>query len=518
MLAVAFFQDLAGAWDLSRDTFAAQVGVFLSLTLRALGLSLLMGIPTGLILTRMPRLANPVIAVLAVVQTVPALVLLALLIPILGIRQTPALAAAVVYSVFPIVVNTYVGITQVSPAIRDAARGMGMTRGQVLWDVELPLAFPVLLVGVRTAAVYTSGMIVLGAVIGAGGLGEYIYNGISRDNTGLVWLGTLPVLAFTLLLFWGLGGMALLAKRNSALGLALGGGLIVLLSAYAAYGIIDHQLLTRRADVVIGEKDFIEGQILAQIVKQTIEDGTDLRVEITPRLGTSLILKALRNRQIDIYPEYTGNLLTSKEALDMAVPADKSQITAIVRTGMRERFGLVLLEPFGLNNTYAPCVKQETARRYGLRTMSDLRRVPQLRVVIDLSFLTRPDGWEGLVKTFGLHFNEPPTQVGPDLLYKALEQGSADLVIGFATDWQIEALHLVVLADDRSYFPSYHAAPLVREDILRRYPQVEAVLNRLGGQLDDQTMRKLNFEVARNKRSEAEVAREFLEAKKLLRR
>jgi osmoprotectant transport system permease protein len=518
MLAVTFFQDLAGAWDLSRDTFAAQVGVFLSLTLRALGLSLLVGIPTGLVLTRVPRLANPVIAVLAVVQTVPALVLLALLIPILGIRQTPALAAAVVYSVFPIVVNTYVGITQVSPAIRDAARGMGMTRGQVLWHVELPLAFPVLLVGVRTAAVYTSGMIVLGAVIGAGGLGDYIYNGISRGNTGLVWLGTLPVLGFTLLLFWGLGAMAVLARRDSTLGLALGGALIVLLSGYAAYGVIDRQLLSQRADVVVGAKDFTEGQILAQIVKQVLQDNTDLRVEIVSNLGTTMILNALRNGQIDVYPEYTGNLLTSKEALDMPVPDDKAQLTALVRAGMYERYGLVLLEPFGLNNTYAPCVTQETARRYALRTISDLRRVPQLRVVIDLSFLTRPDGWEGMVKRYGLHFDQPPTQVGPDLLYKALEQGSADLVIGFATDWQIAALNLVVLADDRGYFPSYHAAPLVREGILRRYPQVEAALNRLGGQLDDQTMRRLNFEVARNKRSEVEVAHEFLQAKGLMRR
>src|SRR5437660_526894 len=127
LVAIAFLDDLAGAWELSRDSFAAQLAVFVSLTLRALGLALLIGIPMGLALTRLPRLAGPVTGVLAVVQTVPALVFLALLISFVGIRQTPALIAAVAYSIFPIVVNTYVGITQVAPAVRDAARGMGMT-------------------------------------------------------------------------------------------------------------------------------------------------------------------------------------------------------------------------------------------------------------------------------------------------------------------------------------------------------------------------------------------------------
>jgi glycine betaine/choline ABC-type transport system substrate-binding protein len=193
------------------------------------------------------------------------------------------------------------------------------------------------------------------------------------------------------------------------------------------------------------------------------------------------------------------------------VPADRSSITDLVREEMRRRYGLVLLEPFGLNNTYAPCVTQETARRYGLRTISDLRRVPQLRVVIDLSFRTRPDGWPGLVEKYGLRFNQPPQQVSPNLLYRALEQKEADLIIGFATDWQIQSLNLVVLEDDRSYFPSYHAAPLVRESVLQRHPEVGKALGRLANKIDDQTMRRLNYQVAVEHRSEAEVAQQFLQ-------
>src|SRR5262245_23946892 len=237
MLFADFITNLASAWERSQDTFWPRVFVFASLTLRGLGLALLIGIPVGLALTRLPRVAAPIIAVLAGVQTVPSLVLLGLMIPLLGIGQPPTLFAAVVYSLFPIVMNTYVGITQVSPALRDAARGMGMTGRQVLWNVELPLALPVLLAGVRTGAIYATATIVTCAYIGAGGLGDFIYNGMSRRDPGLIWLGAIPVLIVTFMLFWGLGAIAWLSKRNSSLGMSLGGGLIVLLSAYAAYAL-----------------------------------------------------------------------------------------------------------------------------------------------------------------------------------------------------------------------------------------------------------------------------------------
>jgi osmoprotectant transport system permease protein len=505
-----FVTELASAWERSQDTFWPETLVYLSLTLRALGLALLFGIPVGIMLTWLPRVANPIIAMLAVVQTVPSIVLLGLLVPYLGLGPTPALVAAVVYSLFPVVLNTYVGITQVSPPVRDAARGMGMTGRQVLWNVELPLAMPVVLAGARSGAVYASGMVVMASYVGAGGLGIYVFNGISRDDAGLIWLGALPVLAFTLFLFCALGGVAWLSRKNSTLGMALGGGLIVLLSAYAVGAMAFEGLRPTRTDIRVGAKDFTEGQILAEVVKQMLQAHTDLHVEVKQNLGTSVILKAINSREIDLYPEYTGVLLTSKQAVDMPIPKDRAAITGLVRQEMQKRFGLVLLEPFGLNNTYAPSVTRATAKRYGLRTIGDLQRVPQLRVVIDLSFRTRPDGWDGLVERYGLKFDDPPRQVSPNLLYKALEQEAADVVIGFATDWQIDKLDLVVLDDDRGYFPSYHAAPLVRESLLKRHPEIATILNRLAGKIDDQAMRRLNYQVAEEKRSEAEVVGAFL--------
>jgi osmoprotectant transport system permease protein len=511
ILAATFISELGIAWEWNQSLFWPKLALFLSLSLRGLGLALVIGIPAGLALTRLPRLAAPVIGFLAVLQALPSLILLALAIPFLGIGERPVLLAAVVYSLFPIIMNTYIGVTQVPPAIRDAARGMGMTTLQIVWNVELPLGFPVLLAGVRTAAIYASAMVVIGSLIGAGGLGDFVYNGMTQANTGLIWLGTIPILVLTLAMFWSLGGLATLAKRRSSLGMSLGGGLIAVLSGYAIYGIVEHAVQPRRADLIVGARDFIEGQVLAEVIKQTVEHETGLAVEIKENLSTIVALKALKSGEIDLYPEYTGNLLTSKEGLDQGVPDDRSTITSLVRREMQRRYGLILLQPFGLNNHYVPCVTQETARRFGLKKISDLRRVPKLRVVIDQSFLPRPDGWKGLVESYDLHFEKPPTQVGPDFMYRALEAGETEIVIGFATDWQIESLELVPLADDRGYFPSYHAAPLVREEVLKRYPEVHAALDRLAGKIDDDTMRRLNYAVTKGRRKPEDIARKFLQ-------
>jgi len=514
MIAATFLSSLIDAWDRTQDRFWDQSFVFLSLSLRAVGVALLAGIPIGIVLTRIPRFSSPIIATFALLQTLPSLALVGLLIPILGIGQPAAVFVAVIYSLFPIVLNTFVGITQVSPAIRDAARGMGMTPSQMLWHVELPLALPVILAGVRTGTVYAIGIITVCALVGAGGLGDFIVTGMTRGDDGLVLLGALPILAITLVMFWSLGGIATLSKQNSTLGLAVGGGLIVALAVFAAG---EPLVRSRRAAVVIGSKNFTEGYILTEILRQMLDAHTDLSVEVIPNLGSNLAYKSLKSGRIDLYPEYTGNLLTGRDALNNPpLPPDKSEITSFVRERMEHEHGLVLLDLFGLNNTYALCLPRPLAEQHKIEKISDLTRVPELRVVVDLEFKDRPDGWPGLVETYGLAFHNEPQQVSPDLLYRALESGSADLIVGFATDWQIDALNLHVLRDDRGYFPHYHAAPLIRASVLKRHPIIIDVLSRLKDQIDDATMRRLNAEVAAKKRPEAEVVREFLVQRGLL--
>src|SRR5262249_5699189 len=201
----AMIGQLFEAW--CQPDFWDQVGIFVSLVLRGLGIALLIGVPAGIILTRFPRVSSPLIAVLALLQTFPSLALLGLMIPLVGIGQKAAIFLAVVYSLFPVVMNTYVGITQVPPAIRDAARGMGMTAGQILWHVDLPLALPVVLAGVRTGAVYAIGIVTICALAGVGGLGLYVLRGMERSDNLLIGIGAIPILLLTLALFWGLGGI-----------------------------------------------------------------------------------------------------------------------------------------------------------------------------------------------------------------------------------------------------------------------------------------------------------------------
>jgi osmoprotectant transport system permease protein len=503
-------EKLLEAW--SEASFWEETFLFLSMVLRGLGIALLVGIPVGILLTRSARFSAPIIAVLALLQTFPSLALLGLLIPWLGIGQKAAVFLAVVYCLFPIVMNTHVGITQVAPAIRDAALGMGMTPRQVLWNVDLPLALPVILAGVRTGAVYAIGIITVCALAGAGGLGLYILRGMARSDNFLIGEGAIPLLLITLLLFWGLGALAWVSRKNSNLGLVLGGGVIVLLSAYAVL-----EWVRPRADKArLASKNFVEGEILAEIQKQMLEAHTGLNVEVFPNLTPSVIFKAIVTSEIDLYPEYTGNLLTNKDALDMGVPADKSTITDLVREQMRKRFHLRVLAPFGLNNTYALCLPRPLARKHRLEKISDLRRFPEARVAVDLDFRDRPDGWQGLLKTYGLRLPKPQLFT-PELRYKALLTKEVDLVCGFATDWEIEAYDLAVLEDDKGYFPNYHGVSLVREEVLRAHPEIAEVLGRLKGQIDDRTMRRLNYQVAQGKRSAAEVAREFLLHKGLLR-
>src|SRR5207248_152123 len=194
------------------------------------------------------------------------------------------------------------------------------------------------------------------------------------------------------------------------------------------------QQLASREEVRVGGKNFVEGDILAQVLKQMIEAHTDLRVEVIPNLTPNVIYNGLKSGDLDLYAEYTGTLLANKDAVGLPVPPDRSTITALVREEVWRRHRLLLLETFGLNNTYAICAPRPLARKYHLRKISDLRRTPGLRMAVDLDFPDRDDGWIGLVRTYGLKLASPKT-MSPDLRYRALETGDVELVCGFATDW-----------------------------------------------------------------------------------
>ncbi len=521
-------------WQATND-FWRQTGLFLSLTARGLGLALVIGLPFGIVLTRYPRVASPIISALALVQTVPSLALLGLAAALFGLFGASAtVTATIIYSLLPIVLNTYTGITQVDPRVKDAARGMGMTDRQLLLKVELPIAMPVIMAGVRTAAAYAIIMVTTGVLVGARGLGGYIMDGITQKANPLILIGVIPIVILTFAVFLILSGITWLSRVRATMGQTVGSVLIACLSLFA----LAEPFLRPRSDIRIGCKNFTENLILGHILKLVIESHTDLTVDLIPNLGSNFAYKSLLNGNIDVYPEYTGTLLTAPDALNLKVPVDEGvvitdvvkkkitelnikvppgedAITALVRYEMEQSFGLELLGVFGLNNGYAVAVVQETKEKYGLKTVGDLNHNPKFKVVVAQEFLERPDGWSGLKRIYNLKLGLPE-QVNPSLMYAKLEEGQADVVIGFTTDWQIDVYNLAVLKDDKGFFPSYHAAPLVRDSTLAKYPQIGKALRILKNKIDDAAIRRLNREVIVNKRKPDEVAREFLQKKGLL--
>lgn len=261
--------------------------------------------------------------------------------------------------------------------------------------------------------------------------------------------------------------------------------------------------------VVIGSKNFTEQFILAEIMAQLIEAHTHLRVKRVTNLGGTMIChKALVDGEIDIYPEYTGTALTA--ILKEKPVKDPQKAFKKVAAAYRRRFGVQWLPPFGFNNTYAITVRQDEAAKHHWRKISDLVPLARtLRAGFTAEFVARADGYPGLKQAYGLRFGSI-RDMDPGLMYKAIANGEVDVICAFSTDGRIAAYHLRPLTDDRSFFPPYFAAPLVRIETLRRHPEIRAVLTALAGKIDNAEMQRLNYAVDVKKQAVRTVARNFL--------
>ncbi|KPK50515.1 MAG: hypothetical protein AMK72_02035 [Planctomycetes bacterium SM23_25] len=271
--------------------------------------------------------------------------------------------------------------------------------------------------------------------------------------------------------------------------------------------------------ISIGGKHFTEQEILGEIMALMIEANTDLTVHRKLNLGGTMIcFNALRAGDLDLYAEYTGTGLVNILKRDVIADSDKAY--QAVSEAFKAEYDLVWLEPFGFNNTYTLTMRAKHAEQLGVRSISELatkvRAGEKLRAAFDAEFLVRPDGYSGLRKTYDFRFPEEPRQMDPGLMYKSAADGDVDVIDGFATDGRIPAFDLMVLEDDKCFFPPYHAAPLVRADALARCPQLKHVLNRLAGKIDGQSMQRLNYEVDEEGRQARDVAREFLKSQGLI--
>jgi osmoprotectant transport system substrate-binding protein len=271
----------------------------------------------------------------------------------------------------------------------------------------------------------------------------------------------------------------------------------------------------RENRIVIGSKNFTEQVLLAELVAQHLEARTGLEVDRRFYLGGTYIChQAVLAGRIDLYVEYTGTALTA--ILKQPPQGTRAEVFARVKSSYSERFGLEVAEPLGFNNTFAVVVRGDDARRLGLRTLSDAARsAPQWRAGFGYEFMERPDGFAGLAKTYGLKFAAAPRIMDLGLLYRALLEKQVDLVAGNATDGLIAALDLVVLADDRNYFPPYEAVPVVRRETLAKFPALRAALAELAGRISDDEMRRMNYAVDGERRDAKDVVREFRRAQGL---
>ncbi len=268
---------------------------------------------------------------------------------------------------------------------------------------------------------------------------------------------------------------------------------------------------TKHDRIVVGAKNFTESDLLAEIAAQHIERRAHLVVDRKLHLGGTFVChQAILAGQIDLYPEYSGTAFTA--VLKHPPLADRDSVSRIVAREYGARFGLRWLAPFGFNNTFAILVRRDAATRDGLRRISDVAQVaPHWKAGFGYEFLERADGFAGLSRVYGLRFSAPPTAMDLGLTYRALADGKVDLIAGNSTDGQIAALHLVQLEDDRGYFPPYEAALVVRDEMLRRHPAVEAALEELRGKISDAEMRRLNALADVEHRDIRTIAREWLE-------
>ena len=470
------------------------------------------GVPLGIFAAKRPRLAAPAMAIAGIVQTIPSLAMFGFLLPVPlvgGVGARAALVVLILYGLLPIIRTTIAGLRGIDPAIREAGVAMGMTARQLLRQVELPLALPSIVAGIRVAAVVGVGSATIAAAIGAGGLGEYIYRGLSMVDTTVILAGAVPAALLALAvdgaLWWLERQMSARHRsrsRRSVLAAAAAVTAVVLLSSAVS---------ARRAGrgaVVVGSKNFTEQLVLGELLAQQME-RQGIAVERRLNLGGTLICdRALLTGDIDVYVEYTGTALTA--VFHQPIATDSSLVFSTVRD-FYARTGRTLLPPLGFNNTFAILVRGADARALSLRTIDDAaRESPRWRAGFGYEFVERPDGYTGLAKAYGLKFPTAPRVMDLTLTYRALAAGQVDLIAGDATAGLIKGLGLVQLEDTRHYFPPYDAAPVARADVVLRRPEVRAALEQLSGRISAADMRSMNYAADVEHRDITVVVRDFL--------
>lgn len=497
----------------------------------AIILAVFTGIPLGILIMYFPKIRKEILGIINIIQAVPSMALLGFTIPFLGIGKLPAIIMVILYSLLPIVKNTYVGLEGINPLILEAAEGIGMTKFQILKKIQIPLALPVIMSGVRISVVTAVGLMTIAAFVGAGGLGYLVFSGIRTINNYQILAGAIPacILALFMDCFTGI-----MEKAVIPIGLQIAGvkkysifhvkklkrfilvsalTFITVLTGFS--GFISMKPETSNKVIVFGSKEFTEGEIISNIAADLIEAKTDIKVIRKFSLGgTQICFTALKTGEIDTYIDYTGTVYG--DTLKYPPIQDMKRVYDTVKKDMLKKYNIEVLNQLGFNNTYALAVRKDTAEEYNLKTISDLEKsADNLILSASLEFLNREDCLVGLKKFYTLNFKDV---IGIDgsTKYLAVSRGESDVIDVYTTDGLLQKLNLTVLEDDKNFFPPYYAVPLVRKEIIEKYPEIIPIFEELSKYLNDNIVSELNYQVDNLHMKPEDVAKKFIKKHNLI--
>lgn len=488
-----------------------SIGQHIGLSLISLLIAALIAIPLAIVLMNHQRSAKIMLQITSILQTIPSLALLGILIPIVGIGTVPSIIALVIYAVMPIFQNTYAGLTTIDPNLEEAATAFGLSRRMKLFRIELPLALPMIISGIRIAMVMIIGTATLAALIGAGGLGTYILLGIETNNNALLIIGAVLSAILALVFGAGIDWLGRLSFKKAGIVLAT---LVVLIGGFAGY----RKIASPETTITVAGKMGSEPELLINMYKDLIErDHPRMKVATKANFGgTSFLFKALKSGSVDIYPEFTGTVLESLVKGEKSASHDPAKTYQVAKSALKSQYQMAYLKPMAYQNGYDLAVSKSFAAKYHLRTVSDLVAVEgKIHAGFDPDFYQLKDGYPGLSKTYNLKFASVKT-MEPSIRYKAIANGKVNLVDGYTTDPEVQEYHLVTLKDDKNFFPPYQGAPLMTEKLLTAHPELRPTLNKLAGKVTTTDMQKMNYRVTVKHEKAATVAREYLKNQGLL--
>lgn len=482
----------------------------LEISLLAIVIAGVVGLILGTVISEYQKTSKITLGFINFIYTIPSISLLGFLIPFSGIGNTTAVIALAVYALLPMVRNTYTGITNIDKNLLEAAKGMGSTDWQILYKIKLPLATPVIMSGLRNMVTMTIALAGIASFIGAGGLGVAIYRGITTNNVAMTMTGSLLIAVLALVLDFVLG-IAEKATQRHTVQNQKKRTLTIAVIVFACTTIAVSGFLGNSSDntVHIATKPMTEQYILGEMLTELIEQDTNLKVQLTQGVGggTSNIQPALEKGEFDLYPEYTGtgwNMVLKKDSL-----YDESMFGTL-KSGYEDTMGLTWIGMYGFNNTYGLAVRKEIADEYGLKTYSDLAAVSgELTFGAEYDFFEREDGYDPLCAAYGFHFpNTIDLDIG--LKYQAINENKIDVMNIFTTDGQLSVSQIVVLEDDKGFYPSYLCGTVVRMDVLEQYPELDSVFAKLDGVLSDGRIADMNYQVETEGKEPKDVAHAFL--------